>query len=103
MSSSTRWTSRALVAAGAGGLLVLGAAFGPGGVGAASADDTPPATASSEPPTTAARERPGTLPAEPPTTASPQRRTRAARERPGTLPPAAASAEPARGVPNYTG
>jgi len=57
MSSSTRWTSRALVAAGVGGLLVLGAAFGAGGVVAASADDTPP--------TTAARERPGTLPGAP--------------------------------------
>jgi hypothetical protein len=76
MSSSTRWTSRALVAAGVGGLLVLGVAFGAGGVGAASADDTPP------------------------TTAPPERPTRGTPERPGTLPPAA---EPAPGVPNYTG
>jgi hypothetical protein len=91
MSSSTRWTSRALVAAGAGGLLVLGAAFGAGGVGAASADETPP--------TTARPERPGTLPPEPPTTASPEPPTTAAPERPGTLPPA----EPVPGVPTYTG
>jgi hypothetical protein len=90
MSSSTRWTSRALVAAGAGGLLVLGAALGAGGVGAASADDTPPTAPPTEPPTA-----PTTAPAEPPTTAAP--------ERPGTLPPAAAPAEPAPGVPDYTG
>jgi hypothetical protein len=100
MSSSTRWTSRSLVAAGASGLLVLGVAFGTGGVSAASADETPPAAAPSEPSTTAERERPGTLPPEPPTTASPQTRTRAERERPGTLPPAA---EPVPGVPNYAG
>jgi hypothetical protein len=100
MSSSTRWISRALVAAGAGGLLVLGAGFGAGGVGAASADDTPPTTASPERPTTAAPERPGTLP---PTTASPERPTRAAPGRPGTPPPVAAPAEPVPGVPNYTG
>jgi hypothetical protein len=93
MSSSTRWTTRALVAAGAGGLLVLGAAFGP--VGAASADDTPPTTA---PPERPGRQLPG-----PPATASPERPTRAAGGRPGTLPPAAAPAEPASGVPNYTG
>jgi hypothetical protein len=100
MSSSTRWTSRALVAAGVGGLLALGAAFGAGNVSAASADDTPPTTAPPEPATTAAGERPGTLP---PTTASPDRPTRVARERPGTLPSAAAPAEPVPGVPNYTG
>jgi hypothetical protein len=89
MSSSTRWTSRALVAAGTGGLLVLGVAFG--AVGAASADDAPPATAG--------RERPGTLPPEPPTAAPPERPARATGEGPGTLPPA----EPVPGVPNYTG
>ena len=100
MSSSTRWTSRALVAAGAGGLLVLGAAFGASNVSAASADDTPPTTAPSQPATTAAPERPRTLP---PTTASPQRPTRRERGRPGRLLPAAAPAEPAAGVPNYTG
>jgi hypothetical protein len=75
MSSSTRSTSRALVATGAGGLLVLGAAFG--SVSPASADDTPP-----PPPAT-------------PTTAAP--------ERPGTLPPAAAPAEPVASMPDYTG
>jgi hypothetical protein len=79
MSSSTRWTSRALVAAGVGGLLVLGAAFGAGGVSAASADETPT------------------------TTASPEPRTRDERERPGTLPPTAAPAEPLPGAPNYAG
>jgi hypothetical protein len=74
MSTSARWTSRALAAA--GGLLVLGAAFGPGDVSAASANETPP------------------TPAEP--------RTRAASERPGTLPPAA-PAEPVPVAPNYAG
>lgn len=79
MRSSTRWTSRALVAAGAGGLLVLGAAFGPGGIGAASADETPP------------------------TTAPPEPRTRDASDRPGTLPPVAAPGEPLPGAPNLAG
>jgi hypothetical protein len=92
MSSSTRWTSRALVAAGAGGLLAIGAVFGAGDVSAASADDTPPP----ERPTRDASERPGTLS---PTTASPERPTRDARGRPGTLPAAA----PVSGVPDYTG
>ena len=96
MSSSTRWTSRALVAASAGSLLVLGATFGAVDIRAASADDTPPTTAPAAPPTTAAPERPGTLPPAPPTTA--------ATERPGTtLPPIAAPAEPVPDVPNYTG
>lgn len=89
MSSSTRWISRALVAAGAGGLLVLGVAFG--AVDAASADDTPPATAPGE--------RPGTLSPETPTTASPERPATAPGERRGALAPA----EPVSGVPNYTG
>jgi hypothetical protein len=96
MRSPTRWTSRALVAAGVGGLLMVGAVFGAGDVDAASADGTPP--------TTARPDRPGTLPPEPPTTASRERPTRAAPGRPGTLPPAApAPAEPVAGVPNFTG
>ena len=103
MSSSTRWTSRALVAAGAGGLLVLGAAFGPGGVGAASADDTPPTTAPPEPATTAAPEPPGAQLPGPPTTVPSQPPSTAAPERPGTLPPAGAPAQPVPDTPNYTG
>jgi hypothetical protein len=76
MSSSTRWTLRALVAAGAGGLLAIGAAFGAGDVSAASADDTPPTP--------------------------PETPTRDSRGRPGTL-PAAGPAEPVNSEPTYTG
>jgi hypothetical protein len=84
MSSSTRWTSRALVAGGVGSLLVLGATFGV--AGAASADDAPP----------------GTLPPEPTTTAPSEHPARDGSDRPGTLP----SAPPAEAVPaepNFAG
>lgn len=101
MSSSTRWPSRALVAAGAGGLLLLGATFGTLGVDAALADDTPPSTIPPDtvpipPPTTP----PDTIPVPaPPATTPPD-------TIPVPAPPEQAPPQPAQpvpGVPNYAG